>query len=399
MPLGFPSHLQGLLAIGLLFGGTVAYTERNSDQQFDLDAYWRRPLMEQGEPPPQWNAAERSLAPEACGQCHGDVLAQWLTSRHAHAFSPGIVGQLLDMDAASVNQCMKCHAPLAEQREAFESARGRGVAQSAAQQGLAAAGNSCGGCHLRGNHRFGPPQRVTGETGPSPLPAPHDGAFRTTAFEQAEFCSSCHQFAAGTAVNGKPLENTYMEWLSSPQAAEGKTCQTCHMPDRAHLWRGIHDPAMVVQGLTPRFSAGTDRVRFELTNSGVGHAVPTYAVPTIVMNVVALDADGAPLTKTLQSHVIARRVHYDNATNTWHELSDTRLLPGQSAAVELAWNGSDRIRAWLEVIPDDFYQHEFYPALIAVLAADSAAQKLIRNANADASASSFRLFETELRRP
>ena len=30
-----------------------------------------------------------------------------------------------------------------------------------------------------------------------------------------------------------------------PQASRQVTCQTCHMPDRRHLWRGIHDPAMV----------------------------------------------------------------------------------------------------------------------------------------------------------
>ncbi|MES9944225.1 MAG: hypothetical protein ABW080_04625 [Candidatus Thiodiazotropha sp.] len=29
----------------------------------------------------------------------------------------------------------------------------------------------------------------------------------------------------------------------------GQTCQSCHMPDRAHLFHGIHDPDMVRLGL------------------------------------------------------------------------------------------------------------------------------------------------------
>ena len=262
---------------------------------------------------------------------------------------------------------------------------------------FAAAGNSCGGCHLRRYRHFGPPQRLTGVVGASAGPAPHDGAFRADAFEQAEFCSSCHQFRADTAVNGKPLQNTYEEWRTSPQAAQGMVCQTCHMPDRAHLWRGIHDPAMVAAGLTPRIAADKEKARFELANSGVGHAFPTYTVPTIVMRAVALDADGSPRPESLQSHVIARRVHYDG--NTWIELSDTRLFPGQSAAIDLAWGTSDRIRVWLDVIPDDFYAAQVFPALLQSLPADGQARQLALEASAAAAASPFRLFETELRRP
>jgi hypothetical protein len=325
------------------------------------------------------------------------VLAQWQTSRHAQAFSPGLVAQILDQDAVATAKCLECHAPLAEQRQAFEAARTRGLAHRSDQQGLAAAGNSCGGCHVRHQQRFGPPQRGTGATGPSASAAPHGGVSRTTAFQQAEFCSTCHQFSADTAVNGKPLQNTYVEWRASPQASQGIVCQTCHMPDRAHLWRGIHDPTTVAKGLTPRISADARKVRFELSNSGVAHAFPTYTVPTVMMSAVALDRDGSPRPRTLRSHVIARRVHYNG--NAWVELSDTRLLPGQSAAIELNWNGSDRIRVWLDVIPDDFYAMKVYPGLIQTLPAHSEARSLALRAAVAATSSRFRLYETELRRP
>jgi hypothetical protein len=80
---------------------------------------------------------------------------------------------------------------------------------------------------------------------------------------------------------------------------------------------------MVAEGLTPRIVAAVEFVRFELINSGVGHAFPTYTVPTVMMNAVALKADGAPEPETLRSHLIARRVRYGDGTHRWIELSDT----------------------------------------------------------------------------
>jgi hypothetical protein len=326
-----------------------------------------------------------------------DQFTQWRTSRHATAFSPGLFGQLLTFDASDTAECLQCHAPLAEQRAAFEAARALGVAYLPEKQGLAAAGNSCGGCHLRQHRRFGPPQRGTGASGPSELSAPHGGAFRTAFFESSEFCRGCHQFDAALAVNGKPLENTYVEWKASPQAAQGLACQTCHMPDRRHLWRGIHDPTMVAAGLTPRVAADADGVRFEVANSGIGHAFPTYVTPKVIMYGVVLDAAGMPRPETLQSHVIARHVRYEDGQ--WIEISDTRLLPGQTASIDVRWNGNDSIRVWLEVIPDHHYETEVYRDLLETLPHASEAARSIAQAKAAAAASHFRLFESGLRRP
>jgi len=368
------------------------------DGIIDASRYWQQPLAAQGEPPKSWTEIEHSLSPADCGQCHADQFAQWQASRHAHSFSPGLLGQIITYDAPETAECLECHAPLAEQRLAFEAARGLGVAAVAEKDGLATAGNSCGGCHLRLYRHFGPPERGDGATGPSALPAPHDGARRTAYFERAEFCSVCHQFPASQKVNGKPIENTYVEWQTSPQAAQGTTCQTCHMPNRRHLWRGIHDPAMVASGLTARMTADAKGVRFEVTNTGVGHAFPTYVTPKVVLHAVALDATaGTPRPETLRSYEIARKVRYEDGH--WIELSDTRLLPGQSAAIELGWDQSEYIRTWLDVIPDDFYEREIFPGLAASLPPNSDARRLILDASTNAAASHFRLYETELRRP
>ena len=363
----------------------------------DAAAYWPPSLPPQGIPPTQWSDVEKSLAPDACGQCHADQLRQWQTSRHAHAMSPGVVGQLLTFAQNDAAECMQCHAPLAEQRAAFEAARDNAVVGRDAPLGLAASGNSCGGCHVRAHRRFGPPQRGTGAVGPSAATQFHGGVIRTKFFESSEFCARCHQFANDPGVNGKPLENTLVEWQSSPQAAQGQICQSCHMPDRRHLWRGIHDPDMVRAGLTVRYSVDAERARFEITNSGVGHAFPTYAVPSVVMHAVALDSAGVPQRSTEVTYLIARVVVYAN--DDWTETSDTRLMPSQTAAIELPWSDYLRIRVWLEVIPDRYYATNLFPALLQNASQDGPAAHLIAKAAAIATASSYRLFETELQHP
>ncbi len=358
--------------------------------------YWRSPLAPQGAPPKDWDKLERSLNPRSCAQCHSDKFKEWSTSFHAKAFSPGLVGQLITTFSTNPGSCMRCHAPLAEQTRAFKVARARGRGDDKAAQALAAMGNSCAGCHLRHNRRYGPPKAGSGKTGQSVFTAPHGGVFRTKDFEKSSFCKSCHQFppAWGT-VNGKPLQNTYAEWKASPQAAQGISCQNCHMPGRKHLWRGIHDPKMVKSGLTARFEATPDKARFVLVNSGVGHAFPTYVTPKVVMRAVALDAAGKPLAGTQSAYVIRRSV--GSGDNGWYENFDTRLLPGRSAKLSVPWGGARRVRMWLDVYPDDFYANQVYGGLLREL--NGKARKLIVKASRAASKSHFRLFETELTRP
>ena len=309
------------------------------------DDYWHRSLALQGKAPAAWGAPERSLAPEACGSCHAGVFADWQTSLHAKALSPGLVGQLLTYSATDTQVCLNCHAPLAEQAAAFERARAKGQAHWPQAQGLAAAGNGCAGCHVREHRRFGPPHRETGKDGLDSVNGAHGGVMRTKDFERSDFCAGCHQFPQSQAINGKPLENTVEEWRQSSHAAAGRTCQSCHMPDRRHLWRGIHDPAMVASGVKPDFLANAREARFTLTNTGVGHAFPTYVTPKVIMHAVLLDGTGRPVADSARSHVIERQVVYEN--EAWREISDTRLLPGESASVAIPWDDARLARVWL----------------------------------------------------
>src|SRR6266436_3896370 len=212
-----------LLVAGCAAGALGARAE--SVESF-VARHWRTPLRPQGPAPARFTPLEASLAPEACGTCHPAQLADWRTSTHAAAMGPGVAGQLAAL-------------------------RARGI--------------PCAACHVRGHERFGPPRRDGSLAAAAPRETlPHGGVTRTPAYLASEFCRGCHQFGPeGYALNGTLLENTYAEWKASRFAAAGVQCQDCHMPDRRHLWRGIHDADMVRGGLTitlvetPPHAAGT----------------------------------------------------------------------------------------------------------------------------------------------
>jgi len=165
---------------------------------------------------------------------------------------PGIIGQLMDMapEARAEHQaCIRCHAPLSEQADSL--AASLGDAGSAALPGLRAEGLVCAACHVRQYRWYGPPRRDGSTAEPGTEGFPHGAWHSTAAFQSSRFCAACHQFEPDQyALNGKPIENTFEEWKASPYAEQGRGCQSCHMSDRRHLWRGIHDPDTVRSGVT-----------------------------------------------------------------------------------------------------------------------------------------------------
>jgi hypothetical protein len=359
--------------------------------------HWRAPLASQGPAPARYSPLEASLAPEACGSCHPAQLADWRTSTHASAMGPGITGQLVEMlrtDPRGALACNQCHAPLAEQSplrhdtlEAnpdFDPAlRGRGV--------------PCAACHVRGHARFGPPRRDGSLASAAPPETlPHGGVTRTPAYLASEFCRGCHQFSPdGYALGGKLLQDTYNEWKASRFAAAGVQCQDCHMPDRRHLWRGIHDPDMVRRGLTIEVleEASTPvriAARLVVKSTGVGHRFPTYVTPIVVLRVELLDAAGRAIPGTREERRIGREVTLDLE----RELSDTRLAPG--ARAELAYarpleGGAVAARFSVVVYPDAFYT-AFFETLLRQGAGRG--ENDIRRALEDTRRSAFTVFES-----
>jgi hypothetical protein len=372
-------------------------------QEF-LRRHWRAPIAPQGPPPARFTPQEASLQPESCGTCHPAQLADWRTSWHAAAMGPGVSGQLAEMiagDPATALGCLGCHAPLAEQAPLV--AEGAGFRPNPVFDAtLGTKGLVCAGCHVRAHERFGPPKRDGSleSTGPRQT-LPHNGVTRTPAFLASEFCQGCHQFTAdGLALNGKLIEDTYNEWKASSFAREGTQCQDCHMPDRRHLWRGIHDPDMVRSGLTITAEPGAARYRpgetvaitLRVESTRVGHAFPTYVTPKVVLRAELLDAGGVVIAGSLEELVIAREVALDLS----RELFDTRLLPGQSATLEYR-RRVDRpgVRARVSVIvyPDAFYTR-FFNALLQQGAGRGAPQ--LREALTATRRSPFTVFVKEL---
>jgi len=276
-----------------------------------VNGYWTLPVPAQ--------AGE--LSSVSCAACHAAQFSDWSRTRHAMAMGPGVWAQMNDQPELS-GMCASCHTPLRDQwTDPYLNADGVG----------------CSGCHSRASKKFGPPPLPTTI---APLvaqyPSPHGPVNTRDFFERADFCAGCHQFAEGRApkVNGAFLENTLEEWRTSRAAREGKTCQNCHMPDRRHLFRGIHDPDMVRSGVQWGFDVGWvgGRVtsRMTLTNTNTGHAFPTYIVPEVWMRIEVAGPYG--VARIVAERLIARKVAFERGQ--WKELSDTRLDQDESATLE-----------------------------------------------------------------
>lgn len=352
-----------LILMGMLSG--MAWPVLADETADFLRRHWAQPIAPQGRAPQSFSALEASLEPAACGTCHRRQWLDWQTSLHAHAVGPGLMGQLVDVpytDVPALRDCTRCHAPLAEQEaDLIQQLRGQKNHAALHQQGLV-----CAACHVRQHVRYGPPP-------PKPAPVgkpsgPHNGFVSAPAFEDGRFCATCHQFGAdGYALNGKPLENTYAEWLASPYARQGKQCQSCHMPGRRHLWRGIHDAEMTRQGVTiepvpPALRDGRVSAQLALTNRGTGHHFPTYVTPRVRMQIYQAAVDGTPLAGTLRELIIARQVTADLSA----ELSDTRLAPDAQAvlAYRIARHAAaSEVVMRVRVEPDYFYSG-LYRALL-----------------------------------
>ena len=369
-----------------------------------LRSHWRLPLAPQGPPPASYSPLEASLNPEACGSCHPAQYADWRESTHAGAMGPGIEGQLVEMlqsDPQSAIGCLVCHGPLAEQAPLIVK-DGETRPNPDYDAALRGKGVPCAACHVRGHQRFGPPRRDGSLASAAPRETlPHNGVTRTPAFLKAEFCAGCHQFAAdGFALNGKLLENTYNEWRGSRFAREGVQCQDCHMPERRHRWRGIHDADMVRSGLTITAKPGAARYRpgeiavvtLRVTSTRIGHAFPTYVTPRVVLRGELVDETGLAIEGSRQEKIVGRQVALDLS----REVFDTRLHPGRSAVltfrVKVPGPGM-RARLAVVVEPEAFYVG-FFETLLQQGAGRGEAD--IKKALDAARRSPFTVFEREI---
>jgi len=364
-------------------------------------AHWDAPAATRGDAPHHWPGLEKKLKPEACAQCHREQFADWKESLHARAYSPGLIGQFPGMGHEAGNDCLKCHAPLAEQRyvsnrDMLDSLKlklkyPKGFTEdgevNSSTLPLRHAGVTCAACHVRGWQRFGPPQRDTEKVGHVPGAA-HGGFTATGDFEKSNFCASCHQFPQDYAINGKPLENTVKEWQQSRFARQGVQCQNCHMPDRKHQFKGIHDPEMTRKGLDFKLERRGQGALLTVHSRWIGHAFPTYVTPKVVVEAEALDRNGHVINRWQWE--IVREVYFEGS---WKERRDSRLMPDERRTFEVSAppKGSHKIRYHVRVIPDHFYKGVYESLLNGDL--EKGAGTLIRHASKLADASDYLLYE------
>ena len=406
--LGWLLGLELLLALLLWGEPAIGQASRapsisRAEREF-LERHWRRPILPQGPAPESFTRIERSLAPSDCGGCHPVQLADWLTSLHSKAMGPGVAGQLVEMwknDPESARSCLTCHAPMTEQSRHVSQGKAM-IPNPGFDASLEAQGLACAVCHVRSHQRFGPPRR-DGSTAPMAPGAkpPHNGVTRTSAFLRSEFCASCHQFPPdGFALNGKLLENTFEEWWASPAARQGLQCQDCHMPDRRHLWRGIHDPEMVKSGVEislkidrPRYRVGEEvQATLTIASTRVGHYFPTYVTPRVVVRADLLDAKGQLVPGSREERAIGREVPLDLS----REIADTRIPPGGRFTLPYR-RRLDRpgltLHVSVTVYPDHFYTG-FFKSLLASSAGAGTAK--LREALESTRRSSFVIFKREV---
>ena len=397
-----PARLALLLACGLALAcnaeapGPSASSERERVLGPFLSSHWQIPTAPQGVVPPTTSAAIATLQPKICGACHPEQFADWRRSLHAQAASPGLLGQLIEGDlsrAGAHRACMSCHAPLDEQQVWNAALRPNERFDSE----LRSHGLLCAGCHVRNNRVFGPPRRADAPVAPEPHP--HGGFEARGEYHESRFCSHCHQFIDDPGANGKPIQNTYFEWLASPQAAEGRQCQDCHMPDRRHLWRGIHDREMVRAAVDVDL-AGADltgetlRASLVLLSRDVGHAFPTYVTPRVFVSIHQEDAERREIEGTRVEAVIGREV--DLSTGT--EIFDTRVAPGESVKLDYGRTRVERATSLVGrvTVDPDFHYRGLFRYLDGSLR-DPEARALNREAGLQISDSTYVL--AEIRRP
>jgi len=204
--------------------------------------------------------------PEGCGLCHTEQYAQWQESNHSRAAVNVRVRDLYSGDGTGDGSgasgdgyvfteshdpedtgfCATCHSPNENPADAG-GVKFNEVASAAGQEGV-----TCTSCHqlhtvnentdaihLLGNAEFRFPLSISG--GGDELTHQHvwgpldDVGFSQMRaayqplFSNSRLCASCHEYV--NPDTGAPGQETFAEWESSPAAAAGEQCQTCHMPE------------------------------------------------------------------------------------------------------------------------------------------------------------------------
>lgn len=378
--------------------------------------YWRYPI--------HTGALDQAL--RRCESCHAREHADWQSSLHAHAVGPGLTGQAFALSKTAYTSCLVCHAPLLQQQplrlsaipkncehmgdfrhvvEEYACAQQRGVVgrNPAYVVGAEQKGITCAGCHVRDGKIFGPPHSSDAEI--STTGVAHR-VVRSDYFRQAAFCATCHQFAVNPSAKHPPLENTYAEWRGSKWSELGVQCQSCHMPEGAHIWRGIHDRRQVEMGVgwDLRVSSVSPTIAGDLVveNLSVGHSFPTYTTPRIEAVVTLEDSTSGAILGKPQRFVLQRDISWDGSR--FVERSDTRLRSGEQRSLSFSFASASSVgraqtvRLRVTVFPDAYYD-ALYGNLLTRTDAKGEYRVMLNKAKQRSAATPYLLYEQRFEVP
>jgi len=232
---------------------------------------------------------------------------------------------------------------------------------------------------------------------------PHGGFTASQAFQDSRFCATCHQHNEKEnppRVNGKLQEDTWNQWLQSPQAKQGLHCQSCHMPDRQHLWRGIHDADMTrqaldIQMLVKRTGANAANIEVVLHNLGAGHHFPTYMVPKVEL-VFSLRNRDSGKKQVFHRYVIGWQV---NVALT-KEQFDTRIPAGETRRLQVPLTLNEAETSWdveleVDVNPREHYERTFQSSLKYADTLSATTLATLQKALKEAQATHYRLLQLQ----
>jgi hypothetical protein len=299
-----------------------------------------------------WISPLSGSSEKACGNCHPMIFPQWEANAHGQAVSnPRFFslyngtdisgstqigpGYMKDFPGTAGN-CANCHAP-------GSAVDGYLTTDMNVIRDDVIAGIHCDYCHKVGGVYLDPASGTVHPNTPGvrsqkvlrpplgediffgpydDIPDPDTYLPLTT---QSQFCAPCHQFSFW----GTPIYESFNEWLASPYATDGVTCQDCHMlptgdthfalpevgglphpPENipSHLQVGAASTELLQNSMTMTTELHQDvgeiDINVKVANTDVGHHVPTdHPGRHLILTVKVVDDQGHTL-KQLRGPVV-----------------------------------------------------------------------------------------------
>jgi len=334
---------------------------------------------------------EKNFNPASkCGECHVDIYAMWRQSFHSQAMTDAtFLGAFQDprvweRERARAH-CIQCHAPTLHYDPKLD------LSSDVVQEGV-----TCDFCHsvqkMAPDNQAKPFVVELGRLKRGPLKdsqSPVHETRQAELFENGALCGGCHEMSN---LLNTPVITTYSEWRDGYYGKKGTAaCPDCHMPLSAgttvtsslvktkrminlHSFPGgqsrvqLHD-ALELSLLHETRQYGTMKVKLGLTNSGVGHAIPT-GNPLRKIE-VEFRAEGS-FGKLLHEAKVELAKHFGDKSgkpvttdvgillDATQVLADDRVAPGETRELTFEFSAPDE-KILVEATAWYVYENQHFP--------------------------------------